>query len=120
MVRPLILAALCFAAMRAETVMVLPFFNHSQAANLDWIGESIAESLHDSLFSGGLLVLDRADRLEGYRRLSLRPGSGVDPRFDHEDRRSPGRFAGSRRRVPGDSPAEQGAPRRDRFVLRRG
>ena len=56
-------------------MVVLPFFNHSQAANLDWIGESIAESLHDSLFSGGLLVLDRADRLEGYRRLSLRPGA---------------------------------------------
>ena len=75
MVRVLILAALCCAETHAETVLVLPFFNHSQAANLDWIGESIAESLQDSLFSGGLLVLDRADRLEGYRRLSLRPGA---------------------------------------------
>jgi tetratricopeptide (TPR) repeat protein len=75
MVRPLILAALCCAATHAETVLVLPFFNHSQAANLDWIGESIAESLQDSLFSGGMLVLDRADRLEAYRRLSLRPGA---------------------------------------------
>jgi tetratricopeptide (TPR) repeat protein len=75
MVRPLILAALCCAAAHAETVLVLPFFNHSKAPNLDWIGESIAESLQDSLFSGGLLVLDRVDRLEGYRRLSLRPGA---------------------------------------------
>src|SRR6185295_5793959 len=75
MVRVLILAALCCAETHAETVLVLPFFNHSQAVNLDWIGESIAESLQDSLFSGGLLVLDRADRLEAYRRLSLRPGA---------------------------------------------
>jgi tetratricopeptide (TPR) repeat protein len=73
--RFLIVAALFCAAMNAETVLVLPFFNHSQAANLDWIGESIAESLQDSLFSGGLLVLDRTDRLEGYRRLAVRPGA---------------------------------------------
>ena len=54
--------------------MVVPFFNHSDSPNLDWIGESIAESVHDSLASEGLLVLDREDRLESYRRLSLRPG----------------------------------------------
>src|SRR5579871_1844737 len=59
--------------LRADTVLVLPFFNHSKAS-LDWIGESISESLHDSLASEGLLVLDRADRLEAYRRLSLRSG----------------------------------------------
>jgi Tfp pilus assembly protein PilF len=53
----------------------LPFANHSAAANLDWIGESIAETVGDSLASQGLLVLDREDRLEGYRRLSLRPGA---------------------------------------------
>jgi tetratricopeptide (TPR) repeat protein len=55
--------------------LVLPFFNHSKSPNLDWIGESIAETVHDSLASEGLLVLDRADRLEGYRRLSLRAGA---------------------------------------------
>ena len=63
------------AALRAETVLVLPFFNHSKAADLGWIGESISESLHDSLASENLLVLDREDRLEAYRRLSLRPGA---------------------------------------------
>lgn len=68
-----IVAVFC-GFLRAETVLVLPFFNQSQAPNLDWIGESISESLHDSLGSEGLLVLDRDDRLEGYRRLSLRPG----------------------------------------------
>ena len=31
--------------------------------------------MHDALSSEGVLVLDRADRLEAYRRLSLRPGA---------------------------------------------
>jgi tetratricopeptide (TPR) repeat protein len=60
---------------QAATVLVLPFSNRSKSPNLDWIGESIAESVRDSLASEGLLVLDREDRLEGYRRMSLRPGA---------------------------------------------
>ena len=60
---------------RAETTLVVPFFNHSSSTNLDWIGESIAESIDDSLASEGVLVLDRTDRLEAYRRQSLRPGA---------------------------------------------
>ena len=71
----LILTALLGGSIRADTALVLPFFNHSQSANLGWIGESIAESVRDSLVSEGLLVLDREDRLEVYRRLSLRPGA---------------------------------------------
>jgi len=51
---------------------VLPFFNYSQSANLDWIGESVAETVRESLASEGVLVLGREDRLEAYRRLSLR------------------------------------------------
>ncbi|MGA2270506.1 MAG: tetratricopeptide repeat protein [Bryobacteraceae bacterium] len=70
-------AALFCGALRAETVLVLPFFNHSNAANLEWIGESIAETVRDSLSFEGLLVLDREDRLEAYRRLSLRPGAEI-------------------------------------------
>jgi tetratricopeptide (TPR) repeat protein len=61
-------------SLRAQTVLVLPFFNHTRSANLDWIGESISEVVHDALSSEGLLLLDRDTRLEGYRRLSLRPG----------------------------------------------
>jgi tetratricopeptide (TPR) repeat protein len=75
MVRSFTLALLAACALRAETVLVLPFANHSAAANLDWIGESIAETVAGSLASQGLLVLDREDRLEGYRRASLRPGA---------------------------------------------
>ena len=59
----------------AETTLVLPFSNHAKSANLDWIGESIAGSVGDTLASEGLLVLDRDDRLQAFRRLSLRPGA---------------------------------------------
>ncbi|PWU08395.1 MAG: hypothetical protein C5B51_07890 [Terriglobia bacterium] len=67
--------ALLAGGLHAETVLVLPFFNHSKSQGLDWIGESISEAVHDALTSEGLLVLDREDRLEVYRRLSLRPGA---------------------------------------------
>jgi tetratricopeptide (TPR) repeat protein len=69
-----VLGLLC-GILHAETALVLPFFNHSKSGNLDWIGESIAESVHDSLASERVLALDRDDRLEAYRRLSLRPGA---------------------------------------------
>jgi tetratricopeptide (TPR) repeat protein len=75
MLRQLAVLVFCCGAARAETVLVLPFFNHASTAGLDWIGESISESLHDSLVSEGLLALNREDRLEVYRRLSLRPGA---------------------------------------------
>jgi tetratricopeptide (TPR) repeat protein len=75
MPRFLALAIFVCSSLRAETALVLPFFNHSKSANLDWVGESIAESVGDSLASEGLLVLDREDRLEAYRRMSLRPGA---------------------------------------------
>lgn len=75
MQRFLALIILLSGMLRAETVLVLPFFNHSGSPNLDWIGESIAETVHDALASEGLLVLDREDRLEAYRRLSIRPGA---------------------------------------------
>src|SRR5664280_1004428 len=71
------LAVLFSGALRAETVLVLPFFNHSKSANLDWIGESLSETVRDSLSSEGLLALDREDRLEAYRRLSLRPAAEI-------------------------------------------
>jgi tetratricopeptide (TPR) repeat protein len=69
------LVVLLSSTMAAETALVVPFFNHSKSASLDWIGESIAESVRDSLVSDGTLVLDRGDRLEAYRRQSLRPGA---------------------------------------------
>jgi tetratricopeptide (TPR) repeat protein len=59
----------------ADTVLVLPFFNESSTANLDWIGESVAHTVSEALLSRGLLVLDREDREEVYRRLSIRPNA---------------------------------------------
>jgi tetratricopeptide (TPR) repeat protein len=62
-------------SLHADAVLVLPFFNQSKTANLDWIGESIAATLHDALASQSVLALDREDRLEAYRRLAIRPGA---------------------------------------------
>jgi tetratricopeptide (TPR) repeat protein len=73
--RWLILLAIAYGTLDAETVLALPFFNHAASANLDWIGESIAETLRDAMTPEGVLVLDRQDRLEAYRRLSLRSGA---------------------------------------------
>lgn len=66
-------SSLCQAA---DTVAVLPLFNldESKSANLDWLGESVAETIHEALSSSGLLVLPREDREEVYHRLSLRTG----------------------------------------------
>jgi len=75
MLRRLLPAILCCFTLNAESVVVLPFFNLAKQPNLEWIGESIAEAVHDSLASEGALVLDRDERLEAYRRLSLRPGA---------------------------------------------
>ena len=71
---PLWLAA-GLAPVCAQTVLVLPFFNQTNSSNLDWIGESISEAVRESLVSAGVLALDREDRLEAFRRLSLRPNA---------------------------------------------
>lgn len=54
----------------------MPLFNLNEAKspNLDWVGESIAENIHESLSSAGLLVLAREDREEIYRRLGVKAG----------------------------------------------
>jgi len=70
-----ILIAIGWGALHAETLLPLPFFNHAGSDNMAWIGESIAETLRDAITPEGVLVLDRADRLEGYRRMSLRSGA---------------------------------------------
>jgi tetratricopeptide (TPR) repeat protein len=71
----LLLLCACPFLHAADTIAVLPLFNadESQASNLDWIGESVAETIHDSLSSAGLLVLAREDREEVFRRLAIRP-----------------------------------------------
>jgi tetratricopeptide (TPR) repeat protein len=68
-----VFACVALARSQADTVLVLPFFNLANSANLDWIGESIAETLRESLQAQGVLTLDREVRQEAFRRLSIRP-----------------------------------------------
>ena len=71
-VLPLILAC-CLTPAFGQTVVVLPFFNLSDSPSLDWIGESVAETVRETLDMENVLVLDRESRAEAYRRLAIRP-----------------------------------------------
>lgn len=44
-------------AFGAETVLIIPFFNISSARNIDWIGDSISETIQESLASQGVLTV---------------------------------------------------------------
>ncbi len=62
------LLLLCFgASAQSETVLILPFFNLSKTKNLDWIGDSISETLIEALSSEGVDVVenDQRDRALG-------------------------------------------------------
>lgn len=73
LVRALILAYVCATVPApAETILVLPFFNLSRSSGLDWIGESLSETLRETLAAHGMIVFNREDRQEAYRRLSIR------------------------------------------------
>jgi tetratricopeptide (TPR) repeat protein len=69
---PLLLFVGAFAS--ADTVAVLPFWNAASTPkpNLDWIGESIAETVRDALGSRSVLTLERDDTAEAFTRLGLR------------------------------------------------
>lgn len=65
----------------ADTAAVLPFWNASTvnapdasnaAASIDWIGESIAETVRDGLGSRGVLALERNEVADAFHRLGLR------------------------------------------------
>lgn len=55
------------------SILVVPFKNDSQAADLNWIGESVSETIMTELSAAGQIVLDRDVRNEGCRRLGLKP-----------------------------------------------
>jgi tetratricopeptide (TPR) repeat protein len=66
---------LALRPLAADTATALPFLNKSpQATNLDWIGESVAETVREALGISGVMTLDRNQVQEAYRRLSLRQG----------------------------------------------
>lgn len=64
--------ALAAVAALGDTFVVLPFANLSRNPNLDWIGESIADEMRETLAANGMIVLDRNAREEGYKRLGIR------------------------------------------------
>jgi len=71
------LAALFQAALRADTSAVIPFANRSAGASsanasLDWIGESIAETVRDAIGLRGGVTLSRDEIDETLARLNLR------------------------------------------------
>jgi tetratricopeptide (TPR) repeat protein len=72
----LLLFLFSFVPLYGDSTLVLPFFNRSGDAQLNWIGESLAETVRESL-AGHALVIQREDRLEAYRRLSIRPGAAL-------------------------------------------
>ena len=72
-----------------DTAAVLPFANSSPkspsgTSNLDWIGESIAETLRDAFGLRGIVTLAREDTQEAYRRLDLSRHGAIDARIDDQ------------------------------------
>ncbi len=59
----------------AQSFLVLPFVNFTNNEKLNWVGESISESLADGLASEGILVVDRADREKIFRKLAIKPNA---------------------------------------------
>lgn len=55
----------------AQTLVVLPFENASQAPGIEWIAESFPEVLGHRMVSPGLYVVPREDRLYAYERAGI-------------------------------------------------
>jgi tetratricopeptide (TPR) repeat protein len=59
----------------AATLVVLSLKNNSSYSGVNWVGESIAETLRSELNSAGQIAVSREETEEGMLRLSLRPGA---------------------------------------------
>ncbi|MBV9499551.1 MAG: tetratricopeptide repeat protein [Acidobacteriaceae bacterium] len=57
----------------SATVLVVQFHNNSQFQDLNWVGESVAETLRAEFSNSNQIVLERESLQEGLRRLTLRP-----------------------------------------------
>ncbi len=58
----------------AATLVVLPLKNNSTYQDVNWVGDSIAETLRNELNSSGQIVISREEVEEAQKRLSLRSG----------------------------------------------
>lgn len=67
-----LLVPLALAAARPASYLVVPFYNSSGNPNLDWIGESVAETIRDALATFDVAVVSREQRQAAAHRLSLR------------------------------------------------
>lgn len=56
----------------AQTVLILPFFNVSKARNLDWIGDSLSETVLEAFVAAGVGVVPPESREEILRQMSVR------------------------------------------------
>ncbi len=59
------------AAPSGRVVLVLPFDNHSGDESLNWIGDSIPDTLNKRLNSAGFLTISHDDRVFAYEHLGL-------------------------------------------------
>jgi len=59
----------------ADTWLIVPLTNLTSKPTLDWIGESVAESVAEGLTRQNLMIVDREMRKEGESRLALRPNT---------------------------------------------
>src|SRR6185437_11221196 len=60
---------------KGATVLILQFHNSSQYADLNWVGESISQTLKDEFSSQNQIVFGRDSTAEALKHLSLRPGA---------------------------------------------
>ena len=74
MFRVLLLAVFFLASYPAQsaTVLVLRFHNTSQFSDLNWVGESIAETLMTEFGQANQIVIDRDNRAAGMKKMDLR------------------------------------------------
>jgi len=77
-IRAGLVASVTAVSLFGDSAAVLPFANVSGATvlnrgNLDWIGQSLAETIREALGAHGVITLDREAVEEAYHRLQLRP-----------------------------------------------
>ncbi len=72
LILPLTLLAGAAAPLAGQSILLVPFANRTSSPKLDWIGESLAETVREGLGSHGLAVVTRQERQEAAQRLSLK------------------------------------------------
>lgn len=68
---PLLVWLFVALPLAADTLLVVPFDNTNRTAELDWVGESFAESLTAGLMGNGHGLVTRDERLAALERMGL-------------------------------------------------